>query len=137
MTLINDGIIYTSKPLDEEAISVIESVLGSQDEEWFSIDTDKLEFRNFLSGSLEMLIDDLVDRLGEMGISLRGRIDFFGDYEGAYLWEYGEKHEEKTQSEIAIMDAGDQELVAELKRRGYQVELWHEPASEIRGMEMI
>ncbi len=137
MTLFNDGILYASKPFDEDAASAVFAVLDGCDNDDVSIEGDRLEFRDFLSGSLEMLIDDLVDRLGEMGISLRGRIDFFGDYEGAYLWEYGEKHEEKTQAEIAIMDAGDQELVAELKRRGYQVELWHEPAPEIKGMEMI
>jgi hypothetical protein len=136
MMLIHNGIIYTSRPLGEDAVSVVESVLGSQDEGWLRIDADMLEIQDFLIDSLEILIDELVDRLGDMGISIRGRIDYCGEYEGTYFWEYGKKHEEKTQSETAIMDAGDQELITELKRRGYRVEIWHEFAHENKGYEM-
>ena len=92
--------------------------------------------QEFPSSSLDMKIDELVEQLGELGISLRGRIDYSCDYEGAYLWRYGRMHEEKTQAEVAIMDAGDQELIDELQRRGFHLELWHEPAPEVRGMVM-
>ena len=136
MTLYNSGTIFASSPFTPEAVSIIESVLGTEEEDWYSIDTDTVEFQEFPSSSLDMKIDELVEQLGELGISLRGRIDYSCDYEGAYLWRYGRMHEEKTQAEVAIMDAGDQELVKELERRGFCVELWHEPAPEIRGMVM-
>ena len=136
MTLYNSGTIFASSPFTPEAVSIIESVLGTEDEDWYSIDTDTVEFQEFPSSSLDMKIDELVEQLGELGISLRGRIDYSCDYEGAYLWRYGRMHEEKTQAEVAIMDAGDQELIKELERRGFCVELWHEPAPEVRGMVM-
>ena len=136
MTLYNNGTIYANSPFTPEAVSIIESVLGAEDEDWFRIDADALEFQEYLSGTLELKLDELVDRLGELGISLQGRIGFYGDFDGAYLWEYGRTHEEKSQAEIAIMDAGDQELVKELERRGFCVELWHEPAPEVRGLVM-
>ena len=136
MTLYNSGTIFASSPFTPEAVSIIESVLGTEDEDWYSIDTDTVEFQEFPSSSLDIKIDELVEQLGELGISLRGRIDYSCDYEGAYLWRYGRMHEEKTQAELAIMDAGDQELVKELERRGFCVELWHEPAPEVRGMVM-
>lgn len=136
MTLYNCGTIYASSPFTPEAVSAIEDILDRENEDWFHIDGDMLEFEEFPSSSLEMKLDKLVDQLGEMGICLQGRIDYSGDFEGAYLWQYGKTHEEKTQAELAIMDAGDQELVDELRRRGFCVELWHEPAPEIRGMVM-
>ena len=136
MTLYNNGTIFASSPFTPEAVSIIESVLGTEEEDWYSIDTDTVEFQEFPSSSLDMKIDELVEQLGELGISLRGRIDYSCDYEGAYLWRYGRMHEEKTQAEVAIMDAGDQELVKELERRGFCVELWHEPAPEVRGLVM-
>lgn len=136
MTLYNNGTIFASSPFTPEAVSIIESVLGTEEEDWYSIDTDTVEFQEFPSSSLDMKIDELVEQLGELGISLRGRIDYSCDYEGAYLWRYGRMHEEKTQAEVAIMDAGDEELVKELERRGFCVGLWHEPAPEIRGMVM-
>ena len=136
MTLYNNGTIFASSPFTPEAVSIIESVLGTDEEDWYSIDTDTVEFQEFPSSSLDMKIDELVEQLGELGISLRGRIDYSCDYEGAYLWRYGRMHEEKTQAEVAIMDAGDQELIKELERRGFCVELWHEPAPEVRGMVM-
>lgn len=136
MTLYNNGTIFASSPFTPEAVSIIESVLGAEDEDWYSIDTDTVEFQEFPSSSLDMKIDELVEQLGELGISLRGRIDYSCDYEGAYLWRYGRMHEEKTPAEVAIMDAGDQELVKELERRGFCVELWHEPAPEVRGLVM-
>ena len=136
MTLYNNGTIFASSPFTPEAVSIIESVLGTEEEDWYSIDTDTVEFQEFPSSSLDMKIDELVEQLGELGISLRGRIDYSCDYEGAYLWRYGRMHEEKTQAEVAIMDAGDEELIDELQRRGFHLELWHEPAPEIRGMVM-
>ena len=136
MTLYNSGTICASSPFTPEAVSVIEEVLGCEDEDCLHIGADTLEFLDLPSGTLEMKLDELVARLGELGIGIQGRIDYSGDYEGAYLWEYGRTHEEKSQSEVAIMDAGDQELINELQRRGFHLELWHEPTQEIQGMTM-
>ena len=121
MTFINTGTITASKPLDEEARDMIVEILGEPCD-WFEIRADSLVFMGFPSGSLDDAIDNIVDLLGSLGIQLEGRIDYEGSYEGAYLWKMGEKHTELDQDEVAIMDAGDQTLINELKKRGYNVQ---------------
>lgn len=120
MTLLNSGTLVASRPFDEKAKAAIEEIIGEQDE-WFKIRKASLDFYDY-PGSLEDTIDDLVDLFAPQGILLEGRIDFDGSYKGAYLWKKGEHHTEMDQSEVEIHDAGDQTLIDELKRRGYNVQ---------------
>lgn len=122
MTLTNTGTLVASKPFDEKAREIIEEVLGEPEDEWFQIRPASLEFQEFPSGSLDVSVDQLVDLLGKQGIQLEGRVDYDGSYTGANIWKRGEYHTDLSQDEVAIMDAGDQALLDELKRRGYNVQ---------------
>jgi|GEM_PF-2918379 len=119
MTFFNTGTLYASKPFDENALAAIESVLGKIESEWLKVQEASITFQEFPSGTLDMKIDELVDQLGMVDIQIEGRIDYDGSYEGAYFWKHGEYHVEKTQAEVAIIDAGTEELIAELESRGY------------------
>ena len=92
---------------------------------------DKLEFEDYRSGTLDSKLDELIDRVGEQSIQLYGRVDFTGDYDGAYLLEKGQHCKELTPEEVAIMDASDETLASELRRRGYVFDLQRE-----QGMSM-
>lgn len=127
MTILNTGTVYASGPLDSEALAFITSVFGEFDEQ-LNARADKMEFEDYPSGTLDIKLDELVDRLGERGIQLEGRVDFTGDMDGAYLLRQGEHCVELTQNEVAIMDATDEELASELRRRGYDLELFHNPS---------
>lgn len=120
MTLINTGTLTASKPFNEQAKAIIEEVLGEPNE-WFTIREKEVEFDEFPPGSLDIVIDNLVDILGKLDIRLEGRVDYDGSYQGAYLWKNGEKHTELEQEDVSIMDAEDQTLINELERRGYNV----------------
>ncbi len=120
MTFFNTGKLTASKPLTEQAKAIIEEVLGEPNE-WFTIREKEVEFDEFPSGSLDIVIDNLVDILGKLDIRLEGRVDYDGSYQGAYLWKSGEKHTELEQEDVSIMDAEDQTLINELERRGYNV----------------
>ena len=119
MTFFNTGTLYASKPFDENALAAIESVLGEIESEWLKVQENTIDFQEFPSSVLDMKVDELVDRLEAMDIQIEGRIDYDGSYEGAYFWKHGEHHVEKTQAEVAIIDADTEELIAELKSRGY------------------
>ncbi len=137
MTFFNSGTITANKPFDEAARNAIKKVFGDTDFECLTVDEHTICFNGYPGGCIDMGIDELVDLLSEMNIQIEGRIDYDGSYEGAYFWNYGEHHQEKTQAEVAIIDASTSELVEELERRGYRCELFQEPMSEQRGMEMI
>lgn len=120
MTFFNTGKLTASKPFTEQAKAIIKEVLGEPNE-WFTIRDRELEFAKYPSGSLDTVIDNFVDILEKLDILLEGRVDYDGSYQGAYLWKNGEKHTELEQEDVAIMDAGDQTLINELERRGYNV----------------
>ena len=126
MALLNSGTLVASRPFDEDTEAKIEEVFGEQDD-WFKIRDTTIDFESYPSGRLEDMVDDLVDLLAAQGIMLQGRVDFDGDCKGAYLWKNGEHHTELNQSEVEINDAGDQTLLDELKRRGYNVEGLQKP----------
>ena len=137
MTFFNTGTLYASKPFDESALAAIESVLGEIESEWLKVQENTIAFQEFPSSMLDMKVDELVDRLEAMDIQIEGRIDYDGSYEGAYFWKYGEHHEEKSQSEVAIMDAGTEELIHELEHRGFHVSPTQEQSETCGNMEMI
>lgn len=137
MTFFNSGTLYANKPFDAAALKTLEEILGEVDGEWLKILKDTIVFQEFSSGTLDMKVDEIVDRLGAMGIQIEGRIDYDGSYEGAYLWKYGEHHEDKSQAEIAIMDAATEELIQELKHRGFHVSPAQEQSDAHEGMERI
>ena len=130
MTIFNTGTVFASAPLDDEALAAVESVFGECDD-WFDVAADKLEFEDYPSGMLDCKLDELIDRLGARGIQLYGRVDFTGDCDGAYLLEKGQHCKELTPEEVAIMDASDEALASELRRRGYDFDLQRE-----QGMSM-
>lgn len=130
MTIFNTGTVFTSAPLDGEALAAVELIFGECND-WFDAVADKLEFEDYRSGTLDSKLDELIDRVGEQGIQLYGRVDFTGDYDGAYLLEKGQHCKELTPEEVAIMDASDETLASELRRRGYVFDLQRE-----QGMSM-
>lgn len=137
MTFFNTGVLYASRPFTENALKIIEEILGTADSEYLKVHGNTIDFQDFPSGTLEMKVDEIVDRLGALGIQLEGRIDHDGSYEGAYFWRHGEHHEEKTQAEVAIIDADTEELIQELEHRGFHVSPTQEQSVAREGMEMI
>ncbi len=71
--------------------------------------------------ALDFEINCLIDQLSALGIQLEGRISYYGDYEGAYVVEKGKYCDDLCSEELAIIDADDDTLIAELERRGFTV----------------
>ena len=121
MNIVNFGTLYASKPLDDTAVMVVKAVFSGSHGH-VNVNRDQIEFDTFNCSEANGLIDTLVDKLAPLGVQLEGRIEYYGDYEGAYLLEKGEHCEELDAAELAIRDAETQALIADLERRGYIVQ---------------
>lgn len=58
--------------------------------------------------------------LKEEGLSVAGNISYTGDYDGKYILS-GTDYTELSAEECVIRNASNQDLIRELKRRGYLV----------------
>ena len=85
-------------------------------------------------GDIEPALQEVADKCKEAGIILNGQICYSGDYDGRYYITDNEV-EDLTADEIGVREASNEELIAELQRRGLDVMVQESKPSESSKME--
>lgn len=85
-------------------------------------------------GDIEPALQEVADKCKEAGIILNGQICYSGDYDGRYYITDNEV-EDLTADEIGVREASNEELIAELQRRGLYVMVQESKPSESSKME--
>ena len=80
-------------------------------------------------GDIDSAIREAADKCKEAGIILNGQICYSGDYDGRYYITNNEV-EDLTADEIGVREASNEELIAELQRRGLEVMVQESKPSE-------
>lgn len=120
MHLVNYGTLYADKPLGSKAQKLIRDIF-TDNGGTVTISGQEIEVSDAYGSSLDFDINCLIDQLSTLGIQLEGRISYHGDYEGAYVIEKGKYCDDLSSEKLAIIDADDDTLIAELERRGFTV----------------
>ena len=71
-------------------------------------------------GNIDTALQEVADKCKEAGINLNGQVCYSGDYYGRY-YITDNVVEDLTADEIGVREATNEELIAELKRRGLEV----------------
>ena len=79
-----------------------------------------VSFEEYLAGDLQSEFSGIVRRLNELGYSVEGEVTYTGDYDGGYLF-VGDEVRDVDSDTWTIMHAYTQDLIKELRRRGYSV----------------
>ena len=129
MDLYYSGTIEFTRPLTEQEKADIREIfeyagryLGfdKTNEAYISTDGKSLEFNAFETNDLYSEFSDLARAVKEwpdIEIVEGCSVDYTGDYEGAAVFEDGE-YTERSEDECVIREATDDDLLAELERRG-------------------
>lgn len=80
-------------------------------------------------GNIDTALQKVADKCKEAGIILNGQACYSGDYYGKY-YITDNVVEDLTADEIGVREASDDELIAELKRRGLEVTVQKNQPSE-------
>ncbi len=120
MNLVNYGTLYADKPLGSKAKKLIRDAFGNSGGV-VTFNGQEIEVSEAYGSALDFEINCLIDQLSALGIQLEGRISYYGDYDGAYAVEKGKYCDDLCSEELAIIDADDDTLSAELERRGFTV----------------
>lgn len=80
-------------------------------------------------GNIDTALQEVADKCKEAGIILNGQVCYSGDYYGRY-YITDNVVEDLTADEIGVREASDDELIAELKRRGLEVTVQKNQPSE-------
>ena len=80
-------------------------------------------------GDIDTALQEVADKCKEAGIILNGQVCYSGDYYGRY-YITDNVVEDLTADEIGIREASNDELIAELKRRGLEVTVQKKQSSE-------
>lgn len=121
MTIINSGTLTPSRDFTDEEIAFLNNIFGTDFHNHVSIYRNEISFDETYGDYWEPEINEAVDYLAQRSATLEGRIYYSGAYEGAYIVRPGEHVEEYDRDQLAIIDATDETLISELKKRGYQV----------------
>ncbi len=115
MYLINSGTLTLSVPVTDEILEKAQEYIGGiirGDETSLAIEESY--------GDIEKDLTNLVDALVEDGITVEGSVNYYGDYEGRYdVCATGVTPFDRDA--VAIRDADDATLIAELESRGFIV----------------
>ena len=80
-------------------------------------------------GNIDTALQEVADKCKETGIILNGQVCYSGDYYGRY-YITDNVVEDLTADEIGVREASNEELIAELKRRGLAVTVQKNQLSE-------
>lgn len=81
-------------------------------------------------GDIEPALQKVADKCKEAGIILNGQICYSGDYDGRY-YITDNVVEDLTVDEVGVREASNEELIAELQRRGLIVKIQEHKPSEV------
>lgn len=120
MHYTNNGYFCVPKENEEEFLEIAD-VKSFGDNLVFSCESKgKLHYElNDCPGDIEKDIADIAEYFSEKGVRLTASVDYSGDYSGRYEIEDGEFYS-YSENECIIRDAFDDDLIDEMKRRGYQ-----------------
>lgn len=120
MHYTNNGYFCVPKENEEEFLKKADEK-GFGDNLVFSCESKgKLHYElNDCPGDIEKDIADIAELFSKKGVKLTASVDYSGDYSGRYEIEDGEFHS-YSEKECIIRDAFDDDLIEEMKRRGYQ-----------------
>ncbi len=116
--------IYTSGTLTVKDGKIIPESVGREIENLFdtpavSVLDGAVEFSDAL-GYLGEDLSSLCALAAQNGLSLSGELEYYGDYEGAYIVE-DNKFEDVSRFDYELRHASDDVLFEELRRRGYTI----------------
>ena len=123
MYLCYDGEISLNKPLDKEAITLLQNTKGityecfkeaEEGDESFSVNEGNAG--SWLDGEVETVIE----KLSPLGYILNGDLDRWGDYDGM-MYITNNQMQEYDDEDKWVVEASDEELANVLRERGYQV----------------
>lgn len=114
MTTWNNGGVTFNRCITEAEAAVINRLDFCTEAE---ADDDELLIED-VYGDIEPALRTLCEVMGEMIDDIA--IDYFGDYDGGYRFVDG-KLKSLDKNDLGIIDASDEKLIDELKRRGYVV----------------
>ena len=81
---MNSGTIIANKPFTEEAVAIIEDILGKQSRfsyyGGYAPEKANIEFYEYYTYDLEEFLANIVDRLKPLGFTLTGSVEYFGDW---------------------------------------------------------
>lgn len=80
-------------------------------------------------GDIEPALQEAADKCKEAGITLNGQICYSGDYDGRY-YITDNVVEDLSVDEVGVREASNEELIAELQRRGLEVMVQESKPSE-------
>ena len=116
--VVNYGEIETNKPITKEVKEIIESIL--EEEDVCDIDEYVIEINECYDKWFDETISKVIEKVAPLGYVLNGTVEYMGDWEGRIVIKNNSVGE-LSRELAAVADAGDEELIAELKNRGYTV----------------
>lgn len=116
--VLNVGEIKVNKPITEEAKAILDEVFGS---EICEAGGDLLFFDEYYDKYFDETLQVAVNMLEPLGYILNGDVAFYGDYGDGRIEIKDNGILVLSVEEAAIVDASDETLIEELKKRGYDV----------------
>ena len=123
MDLYNNGYLKFSKPIGDDEFAIIDNYFRPYGNECVTKSEDDdciVEFWD-ITGSINEMIDEMIDTFNVLGIEIEGRYEYNGDYLGGCIIKKGERVVDYNYDEYVIRTATLKKLVDELKKRGYVV----------------
>ena len=116
--VLNVGQIKVNKPITEETKVILDEVFGS---EICEVGGDLLFFDEYYDKWFDETLQAAVNRVESLGYVLNGEVAFYGDYGDGRIEIRDNRIGVLSVEEAAIVDASDETLIEELKKRGYDV----------------
>ena len=113
--IANTGAIKANKPFTSEAKDAVINVIGAA-----TFRLDELIFDEYYDRYFDETLEELIKELKPLGYVLNGYVTYYGDRDGA-IEVKDNKATKLTADEVAIKNAADEDLIRELKSRGYKV----------------
>lgn len=116
--VLNVGEIKVNKPITEEAKAILDEAFGRKICE---VGGDLLFFDEYYDKWFDETLQAAVNMLEPLGYILNGDVAFYGDYGDGRFEIKDNGILVLSVEEAAIVDASDETLIEELKKRGYDV----------------
>lgn len=117
MLIYLNGEITVTNASVAEIQDLVNETLGTSNANRF-VSEGKVELSDYQCHGDDL--DFLLEKAKEKGFVINGEVSWYGDDEGRYIIKDNEI-EHLTIDECYLRDADDETLIAELKRRGFQV----------------
>lgn len=122
---INSGTITANKPFTNEAVAIIEDILGDPSRSGcggYALHGANIEFYEYYTYDLEEFLLNITDRLKPLGFTLTGCVEYFSDWGNDGRIDVGGGNVSSlSREEFALHDADDDTLIEILSQRGYSV----------------